>query len=260
MFAMVAQRKLTVEAGQRFNHGIVIDPEIRTGISRAKPNGVRGARLRCDCGTEYEAPLSQLTSGRIHSCGCKRRAWATELAHKYGHLGQSAGAAASVSHGLTGNPLYRTWTMMMRRCGNPEDNRWDRYGGRGIKVCDRWRDVCLFIEDIERDLGPRPKGMTLDRKNNDGDYEPGNVRWATQLQQARNKTWAPRPDQPALGELRTWGPVVSLPKASLALGVSNTQGHRLAQSGRYPVPLIGAEPPYQARTADLIEFREKGGT
>ena len=83
--------------------------------------------------------------------------------------------------------MYRTWANMLRRCENPQDHFYYRYGGRGITVCERWHDVKLFIADIESLLGFRPPGMTLDRKDNDGNYEPGNVRWATNGEQQLNR-------------------------------------------------------------------------
>lgn len=77
---------------------------------------------------------------------------------------------------------YRAWTAMRARCENRSDKRFARYGGRGITVCDRWADYTNFLQD----MGIRPPGKTLDRIDNDGIYEPGNCRWATQEEQRRN--------------------------------------------------------------------------
>lgn len=115
---------------------------------------------------------AQLINGRSESCGCLRR----EKLH-----------AATTTHKLTGHPLYQTWKGMMQRCYNPRANQYKDWGGRGIAVCERWRDTAVFIADITELLGPRPEGMSMDRIDNDGNYEPGNVRWATRLQQTHNR-------------------------------------------------------------------------
>ena len=83
--------------------------------------------------------------------------------------------------------LYGTWFAMILRCEDPDHWAYKYYGARGVKVCDRWHDSRLFFEDIERDLGQRPDGMTLDRISADGDYEPGKVRWATKSEQRCNR-------------------------------------------------------------------------
>lgn len=78
---------------------------------------------------------------------------------------------------------YQSWRNMVQRCTNPNRHDWDRYGGRGVALCDRWRRFDAFLAD----MGRRPRGKTLDRVDVDGDYEPGNCRWATLKQQAQNQ-------------------------------------------------------------------------
>lgn len=92
------------------------------------------------------------------------------------------------THGLTRHPLYSTWSGMMNRCFNVKQRAYQDYGGRGITVCERWRDVRNFIADIEATIGPKPDPkLTLDRIDNNGNYEPGKVRWATRKEQQANK-------------------------------------------------------------------------
>lgn len=82
------------------------------------------------------------------------------------------------------NPTYISWRSMRRRCNQPTHHRWGNYGGRGIKICERWSSFKNFLAD----MGERPDGTTLDRfPNNDGNYEPGNVRWATAIDQSNNR-------------------------------------------------------------------------
>lgn len=92
--------------------------------------------------------------------------------HKHGHSTKDGGS-----------PTYKSWRSMLARCENRNNDNFHLYGGRGILVCDRWHDFTLFLTD----MGERPIGTTIDRLNPDGDYGPGNCRWATSAQQAANK-------------------------------------------------------------------------
>ena len=106
------------------------------------------------------------------------------------------------THGMHSHPLYHTWWNMVRRCHHPAHPAYPRYGGREIWVWEPWRtDVRHFIEWIEANLGPRPDGMSLDRIDNDGWYEPGNLRWATPKMQTANGHHPPPPNRKLTPEL-----------------------------------------------------------
>lgn len=116
-------------------------------------------------------------------------------------------------HGLSGTLQYRIWNSMIQRCTNVQNPAYARYGGRGIAVCERWMQS---FEVFYSDMGDRPKGMTLDRVDTDGDYEPGNCRWATAKEQARNtrsnRMLSFRGESKCLQE---WSDAIGIDKSSL---------------------------------------------
>lgn len=127
-------------------------------------------RCECDCGNEAAVSLCNLVGGHTNSCGCLL----PEIAGKH-----------SITHGMANKvPEYGIWAAMRRRCDYAKDKHFADYGGRGIRVCERWQSFAHFYED----MGPRPSSdHSIDRyPNKNGNYEPGNARWATRSQQARN--------------------------------------------------------------------------
>lgn len=127
----------------------------------------------CACGKEHTVLGASLSRGIIKSCGCLR---------------VDVVRARSTTHGQTSgkkvSPEYVSWAAMITRCGNPNQKDWHSYGGRGIIVCERWRES---FENFLEDMGKKPKGLTLDRIDVNGNYEPGNCRWATSQEQTANK-------------------------------------------------------------------------
>lgn len=136
--------------------------------------GVRGYALWqfvCDCGAVKITYANQVREDKIKSCGCLKRDNSARM------------GKGNISHGMTNTPEYRSWNKMRDRCLNKNGERYSDYGGRGISICTRWNKFENFLAD----MGSRQSGRSLDRINNDGDYEPRNCRWATAKQQALNR-------------------------------------------------------------------------
>ena len=140
-----------------------------TRESTDSPAGKKKWLCRCDCGNNVTAQGSNLRTGHVKSCGCLKK----ELA-----------GAHLITHGMCGSPSHRIWKGIKARCNNPNVKGFKYYGGRGIKVCDRWNS----FENFFADMGERPEGLTIERIDTNDDYKPSNCKWATWTEQERNRT------------------------------------------------------------------------
>lgn len=168
-----------------------------TKYGRLTETGRRiGRRVECvcKCGQRKWMRQDHLRAGFIRSCGCLRRETAR---------------AQKLTHGATSTAEYRSWCAMKQRCENSSNADYALYGGRGIRVAPEWRDdFVVFLAHV----GPRPKGTSLDRIDNERGYEPGNVRWATASEQSSNRRHIVR--------LTVRGTTGSLSQLARAFGVS----------------------------------------
>lgn len=149
-------RRLIITPGTKFGKlSIVCEIE-------AAECGDRQFQCLCECGNTLPARLEKLRSGNRTSCGCGRRV-----------------------HNDADSSEYSTWRMMIQRCSNPKAEGWENYGGRGITVCERWRNSYVeFLADMGRK--PTPE-HSIDRQDNSGNYEKSNCHWATKLEQDKNR-------------------------------------------------------------------------
>ena len=145
-----------------------------TVIERTENKGSKAAwKCICDCGGFTVAVSHDLISGHTQSCGCFQK----EMTSK-----------ASKTHGMRFTKIYHVWQSMKDRCFNPNNKRFNDWGGRGITVCDEWKnDFQAFYDHVSQLPHFGEEGYSLDRINNDGNYEPGNVKWSTQHEQCRNR-------------------------------------------------------------------------
>lgn len=123
----------------------------------------------CECGFAYETDITKLKGKLVTNGGCKHCTLGT----------------TSHGHGSSSDSTYSKYQAMKQRCLNPKHKSWDRYGGRGIKVCSQWLNS---FETFLKDMGEAPANMTIDRKDSEGDYEPENCKWSTRTEQNENSS------------------------------------------------------------------------
>lgn len=163
--------KLIDETGNRYHSLTVIKV---VGIKRYPSCTKRLWECRCDCGNTIITPMGPLKNGRTKSCGCLMKRNRYIVGRK---------------HGMSDSRLFRIWANMLSRCTNPNTSYYKRYGGRGIKVCDEWNGEDGSTNFINWALkNGYEHRLTLDRINNNGNYEPSNCRWITNKAQQRNKS------------------------------------------------------------------------
>jgi hypothetical protein len=159
-----ARRTYVVEAGQTYGRLTTVERVFTP--ERRRWQWV----CRCECGNSCRYDPSALATGHVVSCGCWLRESCSIRSTVHGHGTRSK------------TPTYQTWQHMRQRCENPSNAEFARYGGRGIRVCERWQTFADFLAD----MGERPTGKTLDRIDGNRGYSPDNCRWASPAQQAQN--------------------------------------------------------------------------
>ncbi len=199
-YDLVPHKTDSVKVGQVFGRLTVL----AIGKSLSKKRAV--IIVQCSCGTPpKKVEMTNLNAGKSKSCGCVNKELHT-------------------THGYNKHPLHKRWLSMMYRCYNPKFPGYDRYGARGIKVCERWHDIHNFIEDM---LPTFRKRLQIERKDNDGNYTPNNCEWATPSVQALNRS--------TCHKITFEGRTMSISEWAKEMGIKyNTLSRRILDQGLTP--------------------------
>ena len=176
----------------------------------ARDNTLKKYLCKCDCGNTQYVRTGNLTSGSTISCGCWRE------------------NRLKIENAKSYRPEYAIWREMLQRCNNPNRPQYSRYGGRGIKVCERW----FKFDNFFLDMGERPKGLTLERIDNDKGYGPDNCKWASRYEQTRNRK--------VTRIIEFDGQQLTIPEWAIYLGINkHTLDNRIKRGWTLEKALIG---------------------
>jgi hypothetical protein len=237
---MIGMAKEEIKIGDRFGRWTVI------GLEETIQYGRPQHACRCECQAERPVLRQSLLSGASESCGCLRLERFAEAITSHGH---TSGGKAS--------PEYKAWCHLKERCLNPTHAHYHNYGGRGITVCDEWRDS---FEVFHRDMGPRPTARhTIERKDNDAGYCKANCVWATRQEQAENRRSNNYLEHD--GRRRTiteWSRVVGIPEPTISLRLK--RGWSVADAlTRPPVDTRGELVEHDGKRLTIAEWSRETG-
>jgi len=188
------ENKIKIKIGDKFSRLTVI------GYAGKTKRGERLWKCRCECGRTTNVITARLLSGKTRSCGCLQAENRIKIAQ-------------NKTHGKTQTKEYYTWITMKQRCCNPNNRKYKDYGGRGIKVCDRWLHS---FENFYKDMGEAPKGYSIDRIDVNGDYCLKNCRWADVETQSNNKRNSIKITYMGItGSLNFWSSITGISKDTL---------------------------------------------
>ena len=235
-FGLVSTKAKAVRVGDSFGRLVV------EAVGQIPKTYKYYAVCRCLCGTTKAVRFDSLINGAISSCGCLQK-------------------ERSTTHGCHASGHYGRWRNMIDRCHNEESSSYPDYGGRGIKVCQRWHDIRNFVADLPD--GYR-KGLEIDRIDNDGNYEPGNVRWATRGQNCDNRrTGRPVTHDGKTQSVTRWAEGAGLPAGTISTRIDDL-GWSVQDALTTPPLRVGQRKSYERfqvgdESLTMMEIAERTG-